>query len=70
MSKTIEMLKNYKTDSEQERKDIEIILKAEEIFGNILTRDNEFCHLTSSAFVVNKSRTKVLCIFHNIFVFN
>ena len=49
------------------QKDVEIILRAEEIFGNILTRDNEFCHLTASAFIVNKSHNKVLCIYHNIY---
>ena len=69
MSKTVEMLKNYLlvTDSEQEQTDIKQIIKAEEIFGNILTRENEFCHLTASSFVINKDHTKVLCIFHNIY---
>lgn len=67
MSKTVEMLKNYNTEIEQERKDIEMIIKAEEIFGNILTRDNEFCHLTASSFVINKAHTKVLCVYHNIY---
>lgn len=67
MSKTVEMLKNYNAEIEQEQKDIEMIIRAEEIFGNILTRDNEFCHLTASSFVINKSHTKVLCIYHNIY---
>ena len=67
MSKTVEMLKKYKTKIEQEQKDIEMIIKAEEKFGNILTRDNEFCHLTASSFVINKAHTKVLCIYHNIY---
>lgn len=67
MSKTIEMLKEYIPYNEQEETDIKNIIHAEEIFGNILTRDNEFCHLTASAFIVNKEHTKVLCIFHNIY---
>ena len=67
MSKTVEMLKKYVPYNEQEKKDIELIIKAEEIFGDILTRENEFCHLTSSAFVVNKDYKKVLCIYHNIY---
>ena len=67
MSKTIEMLKNYKPYNEQEKEDIKLIIKAEEIFGNILTRENNFCHLTSSAFVINKQHSKVLCIYHNIY---
>mgnify|MGYP003484634159 CR=1 FL=1 len=45
MSKTIEMLKKYIPYNEQEKKDLEIIFKAEKIFGDILTRDNKFCHL-------------------------
>ncbi len=67
MSKTIEMLKNYVPYNEQEETDIKNIIKAEEIFKNILTRDNEYCHLTASAFIINKEHTKVLCIFHNIY---
>ena len=67
MSKTIEMLKKYVPYNEQEKEDIAVIVKAEEIFGDILTRQNQFCHLTSSAFVINKDHTKVLCIYHNIY---
>ena len=67
MSQTIEMLKNYIPYNEQEKEDIKLIIKAEEIFGNILTRENNFCHLTSSAFVINKQHSKVLCIYHNIY---
>ena len=67
MSKTIEMLKNYHPYNEQEKEDISLIIKAEEIFGDILTRENKFCHLTSSAFVINKDHTKVLCAYHNIY---
>lgn len=67
MSKTIEMLKNYVPYNEQEKEDVSLIIKAEEIFGDILSRENKFCHLTSSAFVINKDHTKVLCIYHNIY---
>ena len=67
MSNTIEMLKRYVPYNEQEEKDILQIIKAEEIFEDILTRNNEFFHLTSSAFIINKDHTKVLCIYHNIY---
>lgn len=67
MSNTIEMLKRYVPYNEQEEKDILQIITAEEIFEDILTRDNEFFHLTSSAFIINKNHTKVLCIYHNIY---
>ena len=67
MSNTIEMLKRYVPYNEQEEKDILQIIKAEEIFEDILTRDNEFFHLTSSAFIINREHNKVLCIYHNIY---
>ena len=67
MSKTIEMLKKYNCYNEQEKNDILMIIDAEDQFGDILTRDNKFCHLTSSAFILNKKRDKVLCIYHNLY---
>ena len=67
MSKTIEMLKKYTPYNEQEKEDIALMIKAEEIFGDILTRENKFCHLTASAFIINKEHNKVLCIYHNIY---
>ena len=67
MSKTVEMLKKYKPYNEQEKVDLQMIFEAEEKFGNILVRDNLFCHLTSSAFIMNQDHTKVLCCYHNIY---
>ncbi len=67
MSKSLEFINNYSPKCEQEKKDIEFMNEAENLFGDILTRDNKFCHLCSSAFVVNSERTKVLCVFHNIY---
>ena len=67
MSKTIEMLKSYVPQNEQEREDLALIFYAEEKFGDILTRENKFCHMTAGAFVINKEHTKALCVFHNIF---
>ena len=67
MSKTVEMVKQYTPYNEQEKKDVELVIKAEQLFGEILTRDNEFLHVTSSAFVINKEHTKVLCTYHNIY---
>lgn len=63
----IESIKNYKTCCEQEEKDKEIFIKCIDIFDDILTRDNGIAHITSSAFVVNKKRDKVLMVYHNIF---
>ena len=65
--KWIKPIKEYKPFNEQESKDKEIILKAINDFDDVLTRNNEIAHLTSSTFVVNKSRDKVLMVHHNIY---
>ena len=62
-----EQIENYKPYNEQEEKDKEIMLKYINTFDNVLTRDNEFGHFTASAWVVNKDKTKVLMIYHNIY---
>lgn len=65
--KYIEQIKKYIPCNEQERKDKEIILNCIETQTNILTRNNEVSHITSSGFIVNKNRDKVLMIHHNIY---
>ena len=62
-----EKIQNYKPYNEQEEKDKEIMLKYIDTFDDVLTRNNEFGHFTASAWVVNKERTKVLMIYHNIY---
>ena len=62
-----EQLEKYIPYNQQEEKDKKIMLKYIDMFDNILTRDNEFGHFTASAWVVNKERTKVLMIYHNIY---
>lgn len=63
----IEAIKEYKPWNEQEDKDKEIILNCINLFRDILTRNNEIAHITSSAFIINKSRDKVLMVYHNIY---
>jgi len=53
--------------NEQEENDKRLILKYIDTFEDVLTRENEFCHFTVSNWIVNKSRTKVLMIYHNIY---
>ena len=62
-----EQINSYIPYNQQEEKDKEIMLKYIDMFDNILTRDNEFGHFTASAWVVNKEKTKVLMIYHNIY---
>lgn len=65
--KWIEQIKAYVPYNEQEEKDKEIILYSINVLENILTRDNEIAHMTSSSFVVNKEKSKVLMVHHNIY---
>ncbi|WP_195972327.1 NUDIX hydrolase [Clostridium thermobutyricum] len=63
----INAIKTYNPINEQEEKDKELFLFCINKFEDILTRKNVVAHLTSSAFVVNKDRTKTLMIYHNIY---
>jgi len=63
----IDSIKNYSPYSEQEENDKEIIIRCFDMFDDILSRDNTIMHITSSAFIVNKNRTKVLMVHHNIY---
>ena len=63
----INQIKNYEPINEQEKKDKEIILNYINKNEDVLTRENEVAHITSSGFIVNKNRDKVLMIHHNIY---
>ena len=58
---------NYIPKCEQETVDLDLIDKYHEMYGDIWTRENTTCHLTSSAFIVNEDFSKVLVIYHNIY---
>lgn len=60
-------IESYIPINEQEQKDKEIILDFINKNENVLTRENEVAHITSSGFIVNKNRDKVLMIHHNIY---
>lgn len=62
-----EQIKNYVPYNEQEENDKEIMLQAIDAFNDVLTRENKLCHFTASNWIVNKERTKVLMIYHNIY---
>lgn len=63
----IDSIRVYIPHNEQEKKDKEVILKCIDKFDDVLTRDNEVAHITSSGFVVNKLRDRVLMVHHNIY---
>ena len=62
-----EQIEKYSPYNEQEINDKEMMLKYIDTFEDVLTRDNKMCHFTASNWIVNKERTKVLMIYHNIY---
>lgn len=59
-------IENYIPFDEQEERDKEQFLKFINNFENVLTRENILGHFSSSAFIVNKERTKMLVVYHII----
>ena len=57
----------YSPKTEQEEQDKKVMLKYIETFDDILTRENEFAHMTASPWIVNEDYTKVLMIYHRIY---
>ena len=62
-----ENLEKFVPYNEQEETDKRIMLKYLKDFDDVLTRQNEYGHFTSSAFILNKERTKLLMIYHKIY---
>ncbi|GAA0769180.1 NUDIX hydrolase [Clostridium subterminale] len=63
----IEEIKNYIPHNEEEEKDKNVALLSISQFNNLLTRENPLIHVTSSGYIVNNRRTKVLMVHHNIY---
>ncbi|MFW8052356.1 NUDIX hydrolase [Vagococcus fluvialis] len=63
----ITSLEKFEPFNEQETKDKELILSLLQSEENIFLRSNLTAHMTSSAWVVNKKRDKVLMAYHNIY---
>ena len=61
-------IRAYRPQNEQEETDKRIILDYVDRYPDtVLTRQNEYAHITSSGFVVNTDATKVLMAHHNIY---
>lgn len=60
-------IEKFNPYNEQEEVEKRIMLKYIDDFDNVLTRQNEYGHFTSSAFILNKERTKILMIYHKIY---
>jgi ADP-ribose pyrophosphatase YjhB (NUDIX family) len=62
-----DLFNKYIPKSEQEERDLKLILDFILNNNDALDRNNLAAHITSSAFVMNKDLTKVLFAFHNIY---
>ena len=65
--KLIDQIENYKPFNEQEEMDKFLILNWIRKNDNAFSRENTVAHMTASAWVVNKDRSKVLMVYHNIY---
>ena len=63
----INCIEKYKPFNEQEEMDKPLILNWIKNHDNAFSRENTVAHMTASAWVVNKDRSKVLMVYHNIY---
>ncbi|WP_313133795.1 NUDIX hydrolase [Anaerocolumna sp.] len=65
--KYIKLIETYTPANAQEEQDKKVILNYIKHFeNNVLLRDNEIAHITSSGFIMNKNLDKALLVHHNI----
>lgn len=62
-----EKIEKFVPYNEQEKSDKAIMLKFIDEVDDILTRENGIAHFTASNWIVNKEKSKVLMIYHNIY---
>ena len=60
-------IEKYVPYNEQEVADKEMMLKCIDEYDDVLTRENKLFHFTASNWIVNKEKTKILMIYHNIY---
>ena len=63
----MESIRTYQPFNEQEEMDKSLILNWIETQDDAFSRDNTVAHITASAWVVNKDRSRVLMVYHNIY---
>ena len=63
----MESIRAYQPFNEQEKMDKSLILDWIETQDDAFSRDNTVAHMTASAWVVNKDRSRVLMAYHNIY---
>ena len=63
----MESIRTYQPFNEQEEMDKSLILNWIETQDDAFSRDNTVAHMTASAWVVDKDRSRVLMVYHNIY---
>ncbi len=63
----LRQMAEYKPFNEQEERDRRIMMDFLENGSSPFTRENEMAHFTASGWIVNRERTKVLMVYHNIY---
>ena len=67
MKKLIEDITKYVPTCEQEQVDRKLFLDIAKTFPNSLTRENPVTHFTASALLLNKEKTELVSIYHNLY---
>ncbi|MDE6196103.1 MAG: NUDIX hydrolase [Erysipelotrichaceae bacterium] len=67
MEELYQQLQKFQPYNLQEEEDKKGMLLYMESFSNVFTRDNIFGHFTSSPWIVNTKRDKVLMVYHSIY---
>ncbi|MCL1804382.1 MAG: NUDIX hydrolase [Clostridiales bacterium] len=65
--KYIRQIEEFQPSCAQEAADKAIVLDICARFGDILTRANLTCHITSSGLILNEGKDKMLMVHHNIY---
>ena len=63
----LDQLKNYKPYDDEEAHNKQVILDFGTRNANVFRRENKIAHFTTSAWIVNNSRTRVLMAYHNLY---
>lgn len=67
MKELLRQIEEFIPFDEKEKEDQDVLIEYIKKEKDVLTRKNRIGHMTASAWIVNKERTKVLMIYHNIY---
>ena len=67
MEELLKQIEDFTPFDDKEQADKEVMIEYIKTHKDVLTRDDKIAHMTTSGWIVNKERTKVLMIYHNIY---